>query len=590
MQVLHKAGADIQCSCGGKGKCGTCRVRILERDSLFKTDGVLTGSEEIILTEEEKSSCVRLACQKKIDHDMVVSIIDKPEGLRVATKVTLEKEASLNPGVSKRFLKLDPEMGPEIADTDRVLKAFKRKDLKFSLTALRALPNALRAGKAGITVTVTDNTIVDAEPGDTSEHLYGLAIDLGTTTIVCYLLDLRTGELIGSKFVKNPQYRYGGSVIDRIEFAACIEDGLRQMSRSVTASLSKCINTICKQAEIHQEHVCHAVAVGNTTMLQFLLRIDASPIGESPYLPALSGANTFRAAEVGININKHVALTTLPFISGFVGSDAVAAIVATGLHKGASPRLIADLGTNSEIILSAGGKLWACSAAAGPAFEGAGIEHGMVASTGAICQTTINHLNVELQTIGNTHPKGICGSGLIATVGELLRQKLMDHTGRFTPENCASPAISARFSRDHSGLRFLLSSTDKKRKRVYISQKDIRNIQLAKSAVRAGIEVLLRTADVWPKDLEKVFLAGSFGSSLDAGSVLKLGLLPPLPADRISTVGNAAGSGAVMALLDATMLEQCEDIARRVKRVDLAGTEGFQQMFMKYILFPRNGG
>jgi len=590
IQSLRKAGVDIECSCGGKGKCGTCKVRVLERDSLFKTNGVLTDSEKSLLTEDERKSSIRLACQKRVDHDMAISVVNDTRTAHTVTEFAPARTEKANPGIRKQFLRIKPSDYRDISDSELVLENLEFPQTRFSLTALRSLPEALRTTQEGVTVTIADDMVVSIEPGDTTQQLYGVAVDLGTTTIVCYLVDLLTGEILGSRFVRNPQHRYGASVIDRIEFANRSRESLVQLSRAVTASISKCISAFCKQAGVEQEHVYRVAVVGNTTMLQLLLRLDPKAIGERPYVSTLSRGNSFRAAEVGLHINEHAELSTLPIISGFVGSDAVAAAVACGFHRNSSPQLLVDLGTNSEIVLSAGGKLWTCSAAAGPAFEGAGIEHGVVARAGAICQVMINHVNVEVHTIDNAPARGICGSGLVSAVAQLLSQKLLDHTGRFTPENCSSPPMRARFHRAHTGWQFLLSSLDKRKKRIHITQRDIRNIQLAKGAVRAGIEILLRKAEVWPRDLQKVFLAGSFGSSLDIESVLKLGILPPLPAERVSIAGNAAGSGAVKALLNKDLRKKCEDVAREVNRMDLGGTSDFQMLFMKYMYFQPFGG
>lgn len=420
-----------------------------------------------------------------------------------------------------------------------------------------------------------------------TEH-YGIAFDVGTTTLVGYLVNLSTGRIVGVQAQANPQAMYGADVMSRIAFAST-PTGLHTLHTQIIAALTHMAHQLINTYDVNEDQVTALSAVGNTCMHHLLLNLSPVSLGQAPYLPVQKEALHCTTAEVGFTSFTEATLWVGPIIGGFVGADAVAAASASLLRRDKQVRLLVDLGTNGEILLAAGDRLLACSAAAGPAFEGVNISCGMRAEPGAIFAVNINN-NVTWQVIGGETipPKGLCGTGLVDALAELIRTGLVDNSGRLLDADHArskvSTTVAARLVPTERGLAFRLYEDDGVA--VDITQADIRQVQLAKAAIRAAIEVLCLELNITPADITEVILAGAFGNFVQPKNVLRLGLLPPIPPERIRSIGNASGAGAVLALTSPRAIAECTLIASMAEHIELETNPCFQDRFISAMGLP----
>lgn len=573
LEAAYLAGVPLEGVCGGKGTCGKCEVRAKGKLSPPVASERRTLGGKLSLG-------ARLACQAKVLGRVVVEV--PGASLRLGQKILKEgvtRSVPLDPMVKKHFLCLpNPSLSDQRTDLERVSDALG-EGRAAELNALRELPSVVRRNGFRVTAVAVDGTLVAVEGGDTSGRCFGVAFDVGTTTLVGYLLDLSTGEEVGVSAAMNPQVACGDDVISRIGYLIEQEDGLERLHEEVIEALNGLISELCRDAEVRPEEVYLISVVGNTCMHHLFLKIDPRNIASVPFVPVVSDPLVFKAEELGIRVHPEARTVVLPNVAAYLGADIVGGILATGLWEMEVPALLVDIGTNGEMVLSADGRMMACSAAAGPAFEGARIRHGMRGAPGAIDSVAIEG-DLNFTTIGNESPRGICGSGLVDAVAEMLRVGVLEPSGRIrSPEEFNGPgSLKARIVEGESGYDFVLTEG------IRITQKDVRELQLAKGAIRAGIEVLRREMGVEDGEL-RVFLAGAFGNYINRNSALRIGLLPPVDEEKVVPVGNAAGEGAKLVLRSRRELERAQEIARKVRYVELSARPELMELLTEYMLF-----
>jgi uncharacterized 2Fe-2S/4Fe-4S cluster protein (DUF4445 family) len=502
----------------------------------------------------------------------------------------------LNPNVHKIALQLaPPALEDQRSDLVRISEALVPLGFQVnaSLNLLRQLPRVLRQADWQVTAVVVGQELVSVEPGDTSQRNYGLAFDLGTTTVVGMLMDLNSGAPLAVRSTLNGQAIYGADVISRISHTMLVEVGLDQLQEKIVGSLNLLIGELLAEAAVSPDEVYEVVAVGNATMLHLLLGLDPEAIGVSPFIPVVDGPTQVSAHELGLAIQPQTPLHLLPHLGAYVGADLVGGLLATGLAQGEGVRLLVDVGTNGEIILGSVARTVATAAPAGPAFEGAQIKDGMRASEGAIEAVTITQEGVKLQVIGDIPPVGLCGSGLLDAVAQLRLTGLLNSSGRFIKAEEAArqfPAhLANRLTTAEDGSRaFVLAWPEESghHKPVVLTQRDIRELQCAKGSIAGGIEVLMRELGVTQEALVEIYLAGSFGNYINPQSARIIGLVPPVLVERIKAVGNAAGEGAKIALLSFRERQVAHSLPGIIEYHELSGRTDFNDSFLSVLQFP----
>lgn len=583
------AGLAIDSTCGAKGTCGKCKVQILSGH-----DG-MTAADQKSFTAEELAAGWRLSCRTAVEHD-VICHVPRLMGNPKAALMGYGRHVILSPNVHKVFLQLEsPSLDDQRSDIARVAAALDAEgfEITYSLALLRALPQTLRSASWAVTAVIVGNELIAIEPGDTTGQSYGLAFDIGTTTVVGTLIDLQRGVQLAVRSVLNGQASYGADVIARISHAMTMAEGLAELTSGVLGSLNELTSSLLAEAGVEPATVYEVVLAGNATMLHLALGIDPEPIGVEPFIPAIEEPVDLGAAEIGLAIHPRGRVHCLPHLGAYVGADLVAGLLATGLARDKGVRLLVDVGTNGEIILGSQERTVATAAPAGPAFEGAQIQHGMRASDGAIEGVLITPDGVALQVIGDVAPIGLCGSGLLDAVAQLRLTGLIGPTGRFMAvdeiQTRFGPALAERIVVDEQGMRSFVLATAAESghgQPVVLTQRDIRELQFAKGSIAGGIAVLMNELGVTTDQLEAVYLAGSFGSYINPQSARIIGLVPPVPVERISAVGNAAGEGAKMALLSFRERQSAWALVDMVEYLELSGRADFNDSFMAVLQFP----
>jgi uncharacterized 2Fe-2S/4Fe-4S cluster protein (DUF4445 family) len=588
LEAVVAAGLALDLPCGGEGTCGKCRVRV--------TQGAAEPGpvESQVIAAEELSQGVRLACQVAVRSPLTVEI--PPTSLLAASHKILARTegatpAATDPAVVKRYVELPPpQRGSDEADLVRLQQAIGPIEADFEF--LRELPGGLRQNEFRGTAVVLGDRLIGFEPGNTESDAYAVAVDVGTTTLVAMLLDLTSGDERAVAARLNPQTRLGDDVLSRILHTQEKPDGLAELQTTVAAAVNEMIGELVDQARIDRRRIYEIVFSGNTTMQELLCGIDPRWLGEVPFVPAVSDRVLARASGLGINIHPRGRAYVMPVIGGFVGGDTVSGILATGLTDRSGPSLLVDIGTNGEIVLWANGKLTAASTAAGPAFEGARIQHGMRASAGAIEKVLIDGC-LRINVIGGVRPVGLCGSALIDATAELLRHGVLASDGRLPSAeklpDSVLPDLRSRVVADNGKPAFVLASADESGtgKPVLLTQRDFRELQLASGAIRAGIATLLRREGLKPADLENVLVAGGFGNFIRRKNAQWIGLLPhEIPRHRIRFQGNTSLAGARLAAVSQTARQTAERLARQTEHVDLASDPHFRWAFAESMIFP----
>ena len=586
LEAAQAGGVVLEAPCGGNGTCGGCRVEI--------PDAPPEPSEacRTILSAEEIRRHLRLACQVRVHRDLRVVIPD--EARRRDQQILTEGAAfdvPLIPNVRKRAVHVPPpSVTDQRADADRLLDALADAGLDgltVPATVLREVPARLRRLEFHPAAVVVGREVVDLDRPTAADACYGLAVDVGTTTLVGYLVNLVTGEVAAVASRANPQATYGDDVIARIEYTGRERGGARTLQTLVVDALNEILTEACRRAHVKPAVVYEAVVVGNTTMNHLLLRLPVAAIARAPFVAASASAHSVGARSVGLKIHKRGRLYTGPLIAGFVGADTVGVILATGLHATDGLRLAIDIGTNGEIVLGTRERLLACSTAAGPALEGARIRYGMRAATGAIDRVDIEDGRLTIRTIGDAPPVGLCGTGLIDAVAVLVAAGVIDATGRMqaAEDVPGSPAMARRVHQADGERAFRLTEADAGRD-VLLTQRDVREVQLAKGAIAAGVHLLLDAYGATLQDVQEVFLAGAFGNYVRPARAQAIGLLPDVPLEKVTFVGNAAGVGARMLLVNRNLRHVAADVARGVEHVELSRRPDFQVHFADAMLFP----
>ena len=578
LEAAGEAGIILASPCGGTGRCGKCRVQLLP-----------SGKNV-------------LACQYIIEHDLVVNV---PQQSRLLHQQVLQhgigRTVPIEPSVRKVFVH-GPWKGVEdfcktLSDNVH-LCLHVEGPLERELETTASDPSA-QPGITAVLFPISSKShtqgsshpcfrLAAVEAGDTTHHLFGVSVDIGTTTVVANLVNLKTGTIIATAAGANPQARYGADVISRIHFAS-EKDNAVILQQAVIGCLEQLIGQATDAANISRTLIYEIVVAGNTTMNHMLLNLPVVQLGQAPYHAYSLSACDKKAVEMNLTIHPEGQLHTIENIAGFVGSDTLAGALAGGMDIPDGPTLLVDIGTNGELVLGVEDKLWAASCAAGPALEGAGIEFGSSAQAGAIQRVLVVENDIDIDIIGQTEARSICGSGLIDAVAVLLDLGIVDETGRFAePETIFPPlpkAIAERLCEYYGQPAFRLSGPSEELC-VVLTQKDIRQFQLAKAAIRAGIMLLCHEASVPEEKIGRILLAGAFGNYIQRQSAVRVGLLPGPGVERIRFVGNAAGAGATMILISRHARDIAAQLAGRIQYVEIAHQTRFQEAFSTCLLFP----
>lgn len=577
LECLIEAGFNINNPCGGNGTCGKCWIRVVE-GHLPKTP-----ADNRFFSTSELNDGIRLACQATVTSNLTIQL--PSIGQPVESKTLLNKlvqDLKIEPNVYRENLNLaPPSHEDQRPDVKRITDSLA-SPLRFPLSLLQRLPSVLREGGYELTLVHNGQRVIRADYSNSTDY-YGLAIDIGTTTIAVYCLNLETGQEIAVHSQPNPQSKIAGDVVSRIQHVRQAEDGLAELRELVVRGINDLIERCKSESGVKSNEIVKTTVSGNPTMMHLFVGIEPTNMDQSPYIPVLQDTEYLEGSESGLTINPRAEVILLPALSGYVGSDTTSGMLYTELHKKDQVNLFVDIGTNGEIVCGSASRLIAASTAAGPAFEAANITKGMSARGGAITKVKINENNLELNVVENQQPRGICGSGLVDLVAELLRTNLLAPKGNFV-ENSSSP-LTDRFIEINNQPAFLLSETNP---RVYVTQQDIRELQLAKGAIRAGIEILMEELSVNPAEIDKVFLAGAFGNYLTKNSALRIGLLPEASKKQIVGVGNSAGQGAKLTLLNESYLSEISELTADTEYIELSFRDDFSQQFLKLMRFPNS--
>jgi uncharacterized 2Fe-2S/4Fe-4S cluster protein (DUF4445 family) len=570
-------GIAIDSTCGGHGTCRKCKVRV---------DGPVevSASDPRAFSDEELAKGWRLACLAQATADLAVEVpplVTRPK----AATIGVGRQVILRPAVQKRCVTLDePSLTDQQSDVERLLAALDDLEPTVDLRAVRALPKALRDHDFTVTAVVVDDRLIDVEPGDTSEERYGIAFDLGTTTVVATLLDLTTGTPAAVRSMLNRQQPFGADVITRISATMLDPAALARLTDAAHETLATLAREVCAEAGVDLRQVYEIALAGNATMTQLALGIDPEPLGVAPFVTATRTLPRVLAADLGVPVHPGAPAYTFPALGAYVGGDIVAGMLASGMDRDKRLRLFVDVGTNCEIVLGDGQTLLATAAPAGPAFEGAAIRCGMRAAEGAIEVVKIDQEDVHLQVIGDVEPVGLCGSGLVDAVAELVAIGLLDASGRLLAEDAAHekfPTLAGRLREVNGERVFMLHEAG-----VYLSQRDVRELQFAKAAIATGWRLLVEELGVSEKDIQQVLLAGSFGSYLSPANAVRIGLVPDISVLRIVSAGNVAGEGAKMTLLSMRERAGARTLLEEVHYVELSDRPDFNDRFIDQLAFP----
>jgi len=606
-EILTEIDVKIRSECGGVGTCGKCQLKIQEGAEFLKGP---TDSEKKHLNQEQLDKDFRLACQTRLEKEHKAQLIRTeapqlkiylPENLLIEDFMILTsgigKGVQLNPAVEKIFLAIeDPSLENPIADLERTLKfiSHTKSELDMQLSIeyplLKKLPHLLRNEKQEITITVWNkDKIIDLEAGNQRENNFGIAFDIGTTTIVGYLINLNDQKTYAVHSKLNPQTAHGEDVVTRITYIRKNNDGLEILQQLVIEALNKIIQKVCKKANISPSQIYEAIIVGNSVMHHITLGFSPIHIGLSPYVPVVQQGINVAANNIDLQISKHGNVYALPLIAGFVGADTMGVILSSEIYKEDVLTLAIDIGTNGELILGNKNVMVTGSCAAGSALEGAHITHGMRAAGGAIESIKIDPdtLEVSYKTIKNKRPIGICGSGLIDAVAEMLKAKLLTRSGNFNKEQF-----------DHK--RFIINGKKKEFILVFeeetpmdspitLSLDDIREIQMAKGAFYSGTRLLLEHLNKKYErtfEIEQIFLAGAFGNYIDKENARFIGMIPDIESEKIYQIGNAAGKGAQYCLTNKDLRQKATKLLDKIEYIEIAVKEQFQREYAEAMYFP----
>jgi uncharacterized 2Fe-2S/4Fe-4S cluster protein (DUF4445 family) len=587
LQALKRHGVYLVSSCGGKGICGKCRVSLLEGKARIASTGKLKP-DEIKLG-------FTLACQTFPEEDIFISI-PKESMLLIGDKIALSKSgdlfellkslgAEISPIVRQITLDLPhPTIQDNISDLERLRRSLEERDLigmRFNHEFVSSLSEILRDADWKITLGYTvGNDIVYILPADVKKGRYGLAVDLGTTTVVVYLVNLADGKLIDVGSTYNSQIRYGDDVITRIIYAS-ESSGLSELRETVVSDVNDLLNTLLERNSIKRNDVESSVVAGNTTMTHIFWGLNPSSIREEPYIPTVNFFPRWRAESAGLKIHSRAPTYTLPCIASYVGGDIVAGVLASKMHRNSEIALFMDIGTNGEIVVGNSDWLVTAACSAGPCFEGSGIRHGMRATEGAVESVTIDPKTFEptLRVIGDAKAMGICGSGMIDAIAEMFLKGVIDRKGKFV-----KGLKTDRMKEGFEGTEFLLFREDNRD--VVLTEVDIENILRAKAAMYAGVSLLLKEVGFGLDAIKRIYIAGGFGNYIDIDKAIILGMLPDLPRERFFFLGNASITGAYLCLLSKELRQEAGIIASKMTYMELSISRSFMDEYMSALFLP----
>jgi uncharacterized 2Fe-2S/4Fe-4S cluster protein (DUF4445 family) len=576
LDAARAAGIQIASLCGGAGLCESCIVRLRAGDLSPLTLEEQSAREEGWLGEAE-----RLACQATPMSDLTVEI--PPRSLSTQQRLQLEgqvRDITLDPPTRAIDLSIDPpSLALPEADMMRVQAALQAEGIpnaRCEFPLIETLSDRLREMNWDVRLILRGEELITVLPRGQAQ--LGVAIDLGTTKLAVYLVDLETGETRAKAGAMNPQIAYGEDVISRISFANQGQAEREELKRVVATTLNEIVADLCTSVGCNAESIAEAVVVGNTAMHHAFLGLPLHQLGVAPYVPAVSASLQVRAKDLDLNFAPGAYVYLPPNIAGFVGSDHTAMLLATGFGQEHRAMMSVDIGTNTEISLQVGEKIYSCSCASGPAFEGAHIRDGMRASPGAIERVQASDGGLRWQTVGGQPPVGLCGSGILDALAALRSLGWIDRSGRLSTES-----IKDERYQHPEGIRLVCAKDSGHGADIVITREDIHEIQLAQSAIRAGIEVLLERARIKMDTLECLYLAGAFGTYLNLPSAMRLGMLPEIEPKRTQQVGNAAGEGARQLLLSMDKRLEIAGILERVEYIELTTHPGFTDLYMQYL-------
>ena len=593
LAAAHAAGIDITATCGGRGRCTSCRVKFVAG-----APPPPTVMDELQLGDALVRDGYRLSCQCRVTEPVSV-VLAPPLDERSfqilpaqGTAAALDR-VTIDAGIRKDVVQvaLPKEEHHQTSDLEELLRATGRRVEDVPTDVLRSLPQALREHGGEVTVTSWGRRVLGVEAGDTAAMRFGIAVDIGTTSVVSSLMELESGEQLAAVSSLNPQAVFGADLMSRIAFAQFNPSNLRKLQTRIIGLLNQHIEQLCADSGVLSKWIYKLVVVGNTCMHHILLGIDPSHVGLAPYAPVMRHPLELSARELFLKVNGEARVCLLPIVAGFVGADTIGVALATRIGDTPELRVAVDIGTNGEVLLGSRDRLWACSAPAGPALEGAQLRCGMRGAVGAIDRVWLEGGDLRWHAIGDAAAQGICGSGVIDAVATLLDAGVVDWTGLIDVDGRARlPApLAARVEMRGEERLVVLARPGEggARGEIVLTQDDIRQVQLCKGAIASGAAMLLRVAGIGHDELAELMLAGGFGNYLSIRSALRIGLIPTLPESRIRYVGNAAALGAQLALMSETERARAADLAGRIEHVSLAAHPDFQDVFVDCMNFPR---
>ena len=575
----------IDASCGGKGTCGKCKVKVLKGE-LPKP----SVSESKYLSSQELKDGYRLSCMVPVIGNVDVLVNGINEGCHILTEHK-GFTGKLNPIIKKRHLALsEASLKDQRSDLSRILESIPLKNPQISLPVRQSIPVLVRESEYSVTAVFSSDTLIGVEKGNTEDLNYGIAIDIGTTTIAAYLIDMNKGDVLDTISGLNSQKIFGADVISRIEYSMQGSGKLELLQNKILTQISDLCIFLADRNNISRNNIYSVTLAGNTTMLHLLFGIDPAGIAVAPFIPGFLGSMEIHSLSLK-DFSLECVVYALPSISGYVGADIVSGILATNMHESEELSLLIDIGTNGEIVLGNKDKLYCCSTAAGPAFEGAHITCGLGGITGAVDSAVIENDLIKISTIGNENAIGICGSGIIDIVAVLLKSGLVEFTGRIKDKDEVegkATILRENMIVDKDGPAFIIEDQSKTgiTGDVVFTQGDIREVQLAKAAISAGIFSLLNKAGREVSDIDHLFIAGGFGSYISIKSAADIGLIPAVLLDKTESVGNTAGLGAIIAALSEENYKKAKEIAKITEYVELSSDSFFNMKYMEEMVFP----
>ncbi len=577
LEAAQQAGIDLIALCGGVGNCGACKVRLQSGDF-----SPVSLTENELLSAEELASGIRLACQTIPSGNAKIEIL--PEALSTAQRLQiegLELAVELDPSVIPVDVVLTPPFLEDLrSDTSRLimgLDALGYHDTCIGHPVLLDISTRLRKNDWKIRVGLRSKEIVAVLPARSC--LLGLAVDIGTTKIAAYLVDIVSGETLAKSGEMNPQIAFGEDIISRIAYTETHEQGKQLLQSRLVESINQMAIRLTQQIGCLPDQIVEAVIVGNTVIHHLFSGLPVHQLGVAPYVPAINHALELRAHDIGLSFNPGAWVYLPPIIAGYVGADHVAMVLASRKYDLKGTALLIDIGTNTEISLIRDGQITSCSCASGPAFEGAHIQNGMRAAPGAIERVKIIDKKIYTRTIGNRPATGICGSGILDVVAELYANGMVNKKGNLN-------RLNHPVKMDDAGNVILVSSADAGNGQdILVTRKDVHEVQLAKGAIRSGIEILLIEENLSAEDIDEIIIAGAFGAYLDVRNAILIGMLPNLPLNRFKQIGNAAGIGAKEMLVSQNKRAEAEKIASRIRYIELTAYKQFMDIYMKSLLF-----